>query len=87
MENDDHRTLKAGIDSDELVLSHVPTSVFPGDDIWDPAEERKKKASATHLRPIFLGGGRTAQSHQIMRTKNLKSPYVNIWFGRFLHVA
>jgi hypothetical protein len=56
LENDDHRTLKAGIDSDELVLSHVPTSVFPGDDIWDPADERKKKAGATHTKAHFFWG-------------------------------
>ncbi len=34
LENDD---LKSGIDWDELLLSHVPTSLFPGDKIWDPA--------------------------------------------------
>jgi hypothetical protein len=80
LENDD---LKAGIDWDELLLSHVPTSVFPGDEIWDPADERKKEKSQcySYKGPFFGGGGKMAQSPQIMRTKILKSPYVNflVW--------
>jgi hypothetical protein len=76
LENDD---LKAGIDWDELLLSHVPTSVFPGDEIWYPADERKKerKKPVSRKALFFGGGGKMAQSPQIMRTQILKSPYVN----------
>jgi len=53
LENDDHCTLKAGIDRVDHLLSRVPTSVLSGDEIWDPADERKKKASATHTKALF----------------------------------
>jgi hypothetical protein len=59
-----------------------------GDEIWDSADERKKKKPVLRIKRPFLGGRKYGPKSPDYEDQKFEIAICkNIWFGGFLHVA